>query len=477
MSCPAADPAAAAVGEPDGAEFEREPVPARARLGFKSFVGMYAGEHCAGTELMIGPLFVASGVSAYDVVVGLLVGNLLAVLTWVFVTAPIATRVRLTLYRQLERICGRRLVTVYNLANGVMFCFLAGSMITVSATAVGVFLDFRMPRLDDLYPSGIGWVLAVLGVGAAISVVAAAGYRSVARFANLAAPWMVLVFLGFGLVALRQFVDETGVTIGSAADLWALAESTIWKGGEPQPGQVKFTFWHVTFFAWFCNAAMHLGMSDLTVFRFAERSWYAVASAAGMYVGHFMAWLSAALLYALQLYRDPADTDVLPGPMAYQACGLAGLLCVVVAGWTTANPTIYRAGLAFQAIVPRASRFRVTLATGLLATAAGMFPGVAMQLLGFVALYGLVLVPMGAVVFADFWLLPRFGLRSFWAEEQGRAFHPAAAVAWLAPLAACLWLVGRGEVQIYFASLPAWVLAALVYVLASFVVQRRQVVG
>ena len=32
--------------------------------------------------------------------------------------------------------------------------------------------------------------------------------------------------------------------------------------------------------------------------------------------------------------------------------------------WTTANPTIYRAGLAFQAILPKASRFKVTLGTG-----------------------------------------------------------------------------------------------------------------
>ena len=51
-------------------------------LGFKSFVGMYAGEHTAGTELMIGPLFVAHGVSAFDLIVGLLLGNLLAVLSW-----------------------------------------------------------------------------------------------------------------------------------------------------------------------------------------------------------------------------------------------------------------------------------------------------------------------------------------------------------------------------------------------------------
>ena len=150
-----ADETTARGGEPVD-EFEREPVPERARLGFSSFVGQYAGEHTAGTELMIGPLFIASGVSAFDVVGGLLVGNLLAVLSWVFLTAPIAVRARLTLYFQLEKICGRKLVTAYNLANGVMFCFLAGAMVTVNATAVGVWFDIAMPGLNDLYPNSVG---------------------------------------------------------------------------------------------------------------------------------------------------------------------------------------------------------------------------------------------------------------------------------------------------------------------------------
>ncbi|MBN1591257.1 MAG: hypothetical protein JW888_17225, partial [Pirellulales bacterium] len=337
---------------PSDGEFERRPVPPRAWLGLKSFVGMYAGEHCAGTELMIGPLFVASGVSARDVVVGLVVGNLLAVLSWLFLTAPIATRARLTLYYQLEKICGRRLVTLYNLANGIMFCFLAGAMITVSATAVGVLVEFPMPGLDDIYPNSVGWVLAVLGVGAVISVVAAYGYQTVSRVANVAAPWMVLVFLAFGLVALRRFIVATDTQIDSPAALWHLASTVIWRGGEPLPGQVKFTFWHVTFFAWFCNMAMHIGMADLSVLRFARKSWYSVSSAAGMYVGHFMAWLAASMLFAFQLHeagltsnaaiRQAAATGTLPaplpGPLAYGACGIAGLICVIVAGWTTANP-------------------------------------------------------------------------------------------------------------------------------------------
>lgn len=467
-------------------EYERQPVPPEARLGIKSFVGQYAGEHVAGTELMIGPLFIAAGVSAFDVVVGLLVGNALAVLSWAFLTAPIATRARLTLYYQLERICGRHLVTLYNLANGVMFCFLAGAMITVAATALGVWFDFKMPALTDTMPNSVGWVVAAAVVGALISVVAAYGYKSVARFANIAAPWMILVFLAFGIIGLR----ELGVT--RVSEFWDTAKTVIWKGGAPLPGQVKFTFWHVMFFAWFCNMAMHIGMADLSVFRFARKSSYGLASAAGMYIGHFMAWLSASILYALQLHRDPSNTDVLPGPMAYGACGIAGLICVIVAAWTTANPTIYRAGLAFQAIVPRSSRFKVTLFTGGLATVAGIFPGVAMKLLGFVMLYGMVLMPMGAVVFVDFYLMRKFGLKSNYAEVSRKSFNWAAGLTWFLTLGACLflvkyqsiqqWLADHGVnilpanfdgIQIYFVSLLGWFVAAVLYVVLSKIYQSK----
>jgi purine-cytosine permease-like protein len=456
-------------------EYEREPVPISKTKGLKAFVGMYAGEHCAGTELMIGPLFVAAGVSAFDVLGGLFLGNLLAVLSWMFLCAPIAVRARLTLYFQLEKICGRHLVTLYNVVNGIMFCFLAGSMITVSATAVGVWFDFPMPTLADIYPNSIGWVLAVLAVGSLITLVAAFGYEMVSKVANVAAPWMVLVFLGFGIIGLRQFIEVTGAEVNSLGSLWELCQTSIWKGGDPVGSQVKFTFWHVTFFAWFCNMAMHVGMADLSVFRFAKKSWHSIAAASGMYVGHFMAWLAASILYALQLHMDPSNTDVLPGPMAYRAAGVAGLICVIVAGWTTANPTIYRAGLAFQAIVPKVSRFKVTIFTGLLATVAGMFPAIAMKLLGFVALYGLILMPMGAVIFTDFWVLKKIGLKSNFAELKNIGFSPSAGIAWVVTFAICLALVFSGNkyFQLYFVSLPGWFIAALLYIVVSYIHQKE----
>lgn len=123
-------------------EYENEPVPKHALKGGNKFWGMYAGEHAAGTEFMIGPLFLLNGVSLQNIVLGLLVGNLLAVLSWRYLCAPIAAKARLTLYNHLERIAGKGLVKIYNLANGILFCFLAGAMITVSATA------FPLPNVD-----------------------------------------------------------------------------------------------------------------------------------------------------------------------------------------------------------------------------------------------------------------------------------------------------------------------------------------
>jgi purine-cytosine permease-like protein len=337
-----------------------------------------------------------------------------------------------------------------------------------------VWFGFPMPGLNDLLPNSVGWVVAVLAIGVVIAYVAAVGYRFVARVANLAAPWMVLVFIAFGLIGLRDFLNATGATVTSLREFWDLAENVIWTGGEPLAGQTKFTFWHVAFFAWFANMAMHVGMADLSVFRYARKARYGLATATGMYLGHFLAWIAASILFALQLNQDPSNTDVLPGPLAAGACGIVGLLCVIVAGWTTANPTIYRAGLAFQAIVPTVSRFKVTFLTGLACAVAGMFPAIAMQLLGFVALYGLALMPMGAVIFCDYWLMRRFGLRPFYAEAAGLGVNWASAIAWLVTLAICLAAVHLGYIEIFFASLPGWFIAAALYLGASKLLQKRR---
>jgi len=446
-------------------EYEREAVPQSKWKSWKSFLGMYAGEHAAGTEFIIGPLFLTTGVSAFDLIVGLLIGNLLAVLSWRFLTAEIGTKFRYTLYYHLEKICGKRLVTVYNLANGVLFCFLAGAMITVSATAVGIPFNMEMPKLTDTTPNSITWVVIVLVIGTVISLIAAKGYNTVAKAANWMSPIIVLAFILCGIVALTQ------LDVHSFSDFW-----NIWgEGGEPFPGQVKYTFWHVVLWSWFANAAMHIGMSDLSVFRFAEKSTAGWTTAGGIYIGHYIAWIAAALLYAVYLKSPEAQAvlasgeapTVAPGPLAYNAIGAFGILAVILAGWTTANPTIYRAGLAFQAIIPKVSTFWVTIIAGTVATIAGLFPAFAMKLLGFVALYGFILAPIGAVIVFDYFFAEKFGIKTFYAEKSGVKFNQAVFWAWVISFGIFYFISVQFDVFLSFVTLPAWICCGVLYLVFS----------
>ena len=299
-----------------------------------------------------------------------------------------------------------------------MFCFLAGAMVTVTATAAGVWFDFPMPGLNDLYPNSVGWVVAVLVMGAFITVVAAYGYKVVAHIANIAAPWMVLVFLAFGLVGLP---GSSGIDV--ARRLLAEGQELIWKGGDAAAGPGRSSPSGTSCSSrgsatWRCTSAWP------TCPCFASRGspGTRLATAAGMYLGPLhgvdcgVDSLCAAA--ARRIRRTPTCCRALWPTMR---AGIAGLICVIVAGWTTANPTIYRAGPCLPGDRPlvvavpgdAASRERWP-------RVAGMFPAIAMKLLDFVALYGLVLMPMGAVIFVDFWLAESFGFRSRYAEASGR---------------------------------------------------------
>jgi nucleobase:cation symporter-1, NCS1 family len=445
-----------------GDEFERTPVPPAAQKGASAFWGMYAGEHTAGTEFMIGPLFVAWGASAFDMTVGLLLGNLMAVLTWRFLTATIATNRRLTLYYQLERITGRNLVTLYNLFNGVLFCFLAGAMVTVSATAVGVPFGDRihMPSFGDTMPTGTVWIITCLVIGAAMTFVAVRGYGFVARVGHLSAPWMLLVFLACGVVMLGR--------LGSA-NLFELIQP-------PKGTEAKIGFWGVVAFSWFCNSAMHLGMSDLSVLRFARKPRYGWASAAGMFLGHYIAWICAALLLVYWVRDRGANAiqGVPPGPMVWDAVGWAGLVCVVIAGWTTANPTIYRAGLAFQGMFPKIARTTGTIIAGAICTIAGVFPAFAMQLLDFVGIYGTILCPIGAVIVVDHFWADKIGIATEPATKSGSSFNLAVLLAWVIPVAVGMWIYRTQNVNSFFLPLPCWFACGVLYIIFSKILNRPQ---
>jgi purine-cytosine permease-like protein len=319
-------------------------------------------------------------------------------------------------------------------------------------------------------PNGVTWVVIVILVGAVISLIASKGYDTVSKAANWMSPLIVLAFLACGIVALKQ------LGVSNFSQFW-----DIWgDGAEPFPGQIKYTFWHVLIWSWFCNAAMHIGMSDLSVFRFAKKESSGWTTAAGMYVGHYMAWIAAALLYAVYLKSPEAigflsngeAPPVAPGPLANNAIGIFGIIAVVLAGWTTANPTIYRAGLAFQAIIPKVSTFWVTIIAGSVATIAGLFPAFAMKLLGFVALYGFILAPFGAIIVFEHFFAKKAGITKNYAEVAGITFNKSVFYAWLISFGIFYFISIQFDVFLSFVTLPAWLLCGVLFLVFSKYFQK-----
>jgi NCS1 family nucleobase:cation symporter-1 len=161
-------------------EFDRQPVSDDRLLGLGYFVGSFSGEHVAATEFVIGANFVNWGATVEDVFIGLLIGNLMAVLTWTLLCAPVAVDTRLTLYWYLRGIAGPVFTLAYNLLNAVLFCILAGAMVTVAASAVRI--PFGIAPQVLWYPTDWRFVLVVLGVGGVVTVLAILGFKKLASF-------------------------------------------------------------------------------------------------------------------------------------------------------------------------------------------------------------------------------------------------------------------------------------------------------
>ena len=434
-------------------EYDREPVSEQSLQSGWRFAGLYAGEHVAATEFVIGAFFVLHGVSASDLVGGLLLGNALAVLSWAFICAPIATQTRLTLYWYLRKIGGPRLMAVYNVVYGTLFCGIAGAMISVSATAVGLGLNIPSPELDAIYPTSVGWVAVTFLIGALMTVIAILGFEKLSQFAEICSPWMFVVFLAGALSMLPQLGVATDFS-----NFWEIAETKIWTG-QVTEGQEKFGFWHIAFFAWVCNASFHLGLTDMATLRYAPNWKYGFFSAFGMIPGHTLAWMCSGVMVAA------VAREMNPGLMAYEAAGIAGAFAVLIAGWTTANPTLYRAGLAFQAVSPNWSRWKVTLIAGAITTVMSCFPVLFIRLLDYLGIFGIAVVPVGSIVFAEHMLFPRLGIRQAVDWLGDSTLNRPAALTWLTTIVLAALGLLYTSIHLFYMPVLAWIFAVAFYTL------------
>ena len=261
------------------------------------FAGLYAAEHVAATEFVIGATFVALGAKTMDIILGLLIGNILAVLSWRFITSPIAVETRLSLYTYLNKIAGDSMTKLYNWANVIIFSVISAAMITVSATAVRFAFD--IPAQLNWYPTNLWFILIVLAVGIFVVSIALYGFNAVSEFSGLCAPWLFVMFTSGAMVLLPALsLDVLDKTLPAGwTDIMTLGDQRIWTGinsdGESGIGLVE-----VIGFGWAANTITHFGLVDMALLRFAKKKNYAYASSTGMMFGHYVAWIAAGIMGA-----------------------------------------------------------------------------------------------------------------------------------------------------------------------------------
>lgn len=446
---------------------EQLPVPKHKLHDWTHFAGLYAAEHVAATEFVIGATFVALGASTMDIIIGLLIGNILAVLSWTLVTTPIAVDTRLSLYTYLKKIAGGRMSKLYDWANVIIFTVISAAMITVSATAVRFAFD--IPAQLDWYPTNMWFVLIVILVGLFAVFVAIYGFNAVSEFSGLCAPWLFVMFASGALVLMPELsLSVIGKTLpGSWAEFIDIGNQSIWTGinseGEPGIGLVE-----VIGFGWAANSITHFGLIDMALLRFAKKKSYGLATSTGMLFGHYIAWIAAGIMGAgAAVILGQAIVELDPGDVAFYALGWSGFVIVIVAGWTTAITNLYRAGLAAQAIFTNHSRRNTTLVVGLAMVAIACFPFVFTQFLPLLTYAGLLMVPVGAIVFAEHQLFPRLGYTRYWSKFQDYANSLPAPLSWGLGLAFGFGLNYLDVMSFYYLFIPTWIFTIIVYTLLA----------
>lgn len=446
---------------------EQLPVPNHKLHGWRHFAGLYAGEHVAATEFVIGATFVALGAKTKDILLGLLIGNLLAVLSWTLITSPIAVETRLSLYSYLNKIAGNTMSKLYDWANVIIFTVISAAMVTVSSSAVR--FAFNIPAQLNWYPTNLWFVIIVLLVGVVVVSVSIYGFDAVSKFSNLCAPWLFTMFVSGALVLLPALsIDVLGSTMPNSWDEFlSIGNQNIWTGlnaeGEPGLGLLE-----VIGFAWAANTITHFGLIDMALLRFAKKKVYGLATSTGMLFGHYIAWVSAGIMGAgTAVIVGKSITALDPGDVAYYALGWSGFIIVIIAGWTTAITNLYRAGLAAQSVFTKVSRARTTTMVGGVMVVVACFPFVFTQILPLLTYAGLLVVPVGAIVFVEHQIFPRIGLTRYWLYYQKKEKSMPAIASWIIGLIFGFGLNALDVISFYYLFLPTWVLTIVVYTLLS----------
>jgi len=135
---------------------------------------------------------------------------------------------------------------------------------------------------------------------------------------------------------------------------------------------------------------------------------------------------------------------------------------------TTAVPLLYRAGLAAVAVFHKYTRKQTTLILGVITTIIACFPFVFTTMMQLLTYAGIIIVPIGAIIFAEHWIFPKINLTQFWAYYGKGSKNNASIIAWLSSLAFGFSLNIFHVIPYYYIFLPTWMFSLVLYTVLAY---------
>ena len=234
------------------------------------------------------------------------------------------------------------------------------------------------------------------------------GFEKLSKFAAVCSPWLFPIFIAGAVAMLPQ--------LGVKPDF-----SNLWEIAETQDLDRRADTWSGTI-PYLARGVLRVVCQSGHAYRTFGHGRISLCEELEIWVVLGIRHVSRAHVGVDLFGRDGGRYEPcrwIPDLMAFEAAGVSGVMAVVIAGWTTANPTLYRAGLALQSVTPNWPRWKITLAAGAVTSVLSCFPIFFMKLLDYVAIYGLILMPMGAIVLVEHWILPRIGANSTSPRSEG----------------------------------------------------------
>jgi purine-cytosine permease-like protein len=250
--------------------------------------------------------------------------------------------------------------------------------------------------------------LWAVGLGLLSTVIVAGGPRLVARADRLAVPLLAVVGVVLTVACLR------------------LPPGVAWR---PGTGNVP----------WINGLDIVIGYQVSWILMFADYSRYTSSARTGSVAVFLGLALTSLWLMPLGTMAARAAGSSDPGAMLHAVgLGLSGTILMTVATVTTNFVNIYMSSLAIRSVVPGAGDQVSVWSTGLIATGLSLFSGAWLErYASFMLVLGAVLVPVGGVLLARFFILRRTVQVESLYDPSGefashRGFDPAGLLAWAA---------------------------------------------